>query len=210
MKPTTTTRSMFVSVSIAALVLMAAGSVHALPTQVVHVNTPDCDPLFIPTDVEEIGDFTVFPADESLDAQDLGQSPIIPCPANNDTLIPDVVVDMRNLTGRKWSEVWYVANPDTSISNFDGIANDAAFPLGHFAFRIDRFASDPLGGHHPLIAESGTPDGIWEIGESWTFVLQDYGNALGLGPDKIDSLGIGDASPLVGIIPSTLSPLDKQ
>lgn len=186
------TRSSLFTVAITSLLTTSA---LALPVNVVHVDTPACDPLFIPSDgVHEIGDAGVFPADESLFATNQGPSNFIACPLTNNTAVADPVVEIRNLSGRDWLEVWYVANPETTISNFDGEANDIAFAPLQEAFRIDNDIKDPGGVHHPLIFESMTPDGIWEAGESWRFILQDYANLLSLSPAAIDSLGVGNAS----------------
>ena len=166
----------------------------ASPTQVVDVDTPQCDPLSIPTNVDEIGHTTEFPADEALFPTNLGPTPFVPCVATNITTVPEVLIDIRNLTGKEWREVWYVADQETTITNFDGEANALGLPPLNEAFRIDNNASDPGGSHHPLVSESLTLDGIWEIGESWTFVLQDYSNTLGLLPEAITSIGVGSAS----------------
>ena len=186
-----------------ALILTTTGQVYALPTQVSHQNVPFCDQLFIPTLVDEIGDIAVFPADEALTHQDLGfANPV--CLPTDDSLIPDALVSIRNASGRDFDEVWYVADPETGISNIDGVANDLAFPGAFGAFRIDRFVSDPGGAHHPLISESATQDGIWEAGEEWQFVLQDYTNTKLLPPDAITSRGVGAASlDLAGFVESS-------
>ena len=187
--------------------LAFASQALALPSQVVHVETPECDVLSIPTDVDEIGDAIEFPSDEALFATDLGQTNLGPCSATDDPNMSDFIVDIRNLSGRDWIEVWYVADPETDISNFDGEANDIGAASGptHEAFRIDSMVSDPLGNHHPLIFESILADGIWQAGESWQFILQDYFNSLGLPPAAITSQGVGDASqfPATGIIDSS-------
>jgi hypothetical protein len=104
------------------------------------------------------------------------------------------VVSIRNLSGIDWAEVWYVADQETTISNYDGEANDVNFAPLREAFRIDHSVSDPGGSHHALIAESGLFDGIWQNGETWDFILQDYFNSAGLLPSAIDSIGVGDAS----------------
>ncbi|MGI9429941.1 MAG: hypothetical protein ACR2NM_14870 [Bythopirellula sp.] len=93
-----------------------------------------------------------------------------------------------------------MADQETNITNFDGEANAVSFVPTTEAFRIDRKVSDPGGTHHPLISESITPDGIWEIGEAWQFVLQDYTNTLGLPPHAITSIGVGDASSPVTMV----------
>lgn len=187
-------RKLTTSLLTVAFLAVLATTASAYPVQVVHVDTPDCDPLFIPLDVHEIGDLAIFPADESLFATDLGPTPLIPCPPNDNPSLLEVLVDIRNTSGKVWTEVWYVANSETSITNIDGEANDIAFPPLQEVFRIDNSVSDPNGTHHPLVFESMTPDGIWEIGESWQFVLQDYTNALGLPASAINSLGVGNAS----------------
>lgn len=188
-----TTRSLF---SLVAL-LMLASQVQAVPTPMIHIDPPgDCDPLFIPDNVHEIGDFSEFPSDEALASANLGPAPVAPCPILNDPTTPDVIIDIRNLSGIDWYEVWYVADQETTITNFDGEANHGLPGLApvHEAFRIDHAISDPGGSHHPLIGESMIVDGIWQAGESWQFILQDYSNFLGLPPEALTSIGVGSVS----------------
>ncbi len=188
-----------------ALANLTAGQLYAFPTQVVHNDTPQCDPLFIPTLVDEIGDpFAGFPNDEILGHSNPGTANSV-CTATDDpAILVNELVSITNLTTRDFAEVWYVADFETSITNFDGEANDLAFAPLQEAFRIDRFVSDPGGIHHPLLTEDATQDGIWEAGETWEFVLQDYVNALGLPPDAITSIGVGNASvDVVGFVQSS-------
>ncbi|MEM6750263.1 MAG: PEP-CTERM sorting domain-containing protein [Planctomycetota bacterium] len=179
---------------------LTAGPTLAVPTQVTHINTPQCDDLFIPTNVDEIGDFIEFPPDEALAHFDLGFTADTSCPVLDQTFIPNQLVEIRNLTGKAWPEVWYVADPETTITNFDGEANAIGLAPVHEAFKIDA-----VGDNRPLVFESMTPDGVWEIGESWRFILQDYTNTLGLPADAISSIGVGGASstPATGIIESS-------
>ncbi len=183
----------------AAALTVLTTQAHAVPTQMVHVNTPDCDTLFIPDEVHEIGDFNSFPADEALFAVELGVTSLSACPASDSPLISNVMVDMRNLSGIDWLEVWYVADPETTITNFDGEANEAGFPPLQEAFRIDNDVRDPGGGNHPLVFESMNPDGIWEDGESWQFIIQDYIHPSGLSAADFNSIGVGNNSPDFGI-----------
>ncbi len=183
----------------AAILTVASSQAYAVPTQMAHFDTPNCDPLFIPTDVHEVGDVAVFPSDEALFSTNLGPTSVSACLASDDPTVPNVVVDIRNLSGIVWEEVWYVADPETTISNYDGEANQAPFSPIQEAFRIDYDISDPGGVNHALIFESNTPDGIWEIGESWSFILQDYSNLSGLSASALNSIGVGDASPNFGI-----------
>jgi len=177
----------------------------AVPVDVAFIDTPECDSLFIPNNgVHEIGDFSVFPAGEKLGSLDLGPISTSPCLTSaDDPSVPNIVVDIRNLSGIAWEEVWYVADSATTISNVDGEANQLPFSPVQEAFRIDNDVKDPLGVNHPLIFESMTADGIWEIGESWQFILQDYTNLSGLPASALNSIGVGNASPDAGIIDSS-------
>jgi len=153
--------------------LLLVNQAFAVPVDVAFIDTPECDPLFIPDNgVHEIGDFSVFPAGEQLGSQDLGSTSQSPCLTSaDDPSIPNMVVDIRNLSGIAWEEVWYVADSATTISNVDGEANQLPFSPLQEAFRIDNDIKDPLGVNHPLIFESMTADGIWEIGVSWQFIF---------------------------------------
>ena len=112
-------RSFTLSMLAIASAIVLSSRTQASPTQVVHNDTPQCDFLFIPFDVEEIGHFAEFPANESLDAFDMGPTPFIPCPPSNISLLPEMLVEIRNTSGRAWNELWYVADRETSITNFD-------------------------------------------------------------------------------------------
>jgi hypothetical protein len=102
-------------------------------------------------------------------------------------------VDITNLTRRSFEEVWYVADPETTITNVDGLVND------ELAFRIDM-----IGINTPLISEAGGIfPGIFEPGETWTFILQDYANTRGISPAFLGSFGV--PSPLVGAGPGGAS-----
>jgi len=189
-----TYRNLVTCLIAAALVAGLSNQSYAVPTKMVHMDTPTCDTLSIPTNVHEIGDTAFFPGDEALFSTNLGQSTVVPCPGTDNPTLPEFLIDIRNLSGIEWHEVWYVADQDTNINNFDGEADDALFSPLNEAFRIDNDASDPNGIHHPLLFESMTPDGIWEINETWQFVLQDYFNSNGLPPESMTSIGVGSAS----------------
>lgn len=190
---------LIVTMLAAAALNVVSGQAYAVPTKMAHFDTPQCDPLFIPENVHEIGDVAVFPSDEALFSTFQGDVSTSACPASDDPAVANVVVDIRNLSGIVWEEVWYVADAETTISNYDGEANGSPFSPIQEAFRIDNDISDPGGVHHALIFESNTPDGIWEIGESWRFILQDYTNLSGLSASALNSIGVGNASPNFGV-----------
>jgi hypothetical protein len=170
------------------LILTTNAQVYALPTGVIHQDERlHCDPLFIPKQVDEIGDSTVFPPGEQLAHEDLGKTE--PVCAASDLTTADFLVSITNFNKKNFEDVWYVADRETTITNYDGFANDLSLTPTHEAFRIDS-----VGVHRPLIFESIKADGIWEFGEEWRFVLQDYSNTLLLPPDAITSPGVGDLS----------------
>lgn len=183
------------------LTLATTSPLYAILTEVVHIDINNsCDTLFIPKDVDEIGDLLIFPPGERLEATTQTVTNTPACITTNDTSIPDERVSIINFSGRDLTDVWYVANKETFISNVDGVANDAAFALSP-AFQS--FRIDTIGVHRALVAESGISNNIWEAGETWDFILQDYSNSLGIAADAIDSIGVGEASGLAGVISSS-------
>jgi hypothetical protein len=65
----------------------------------------------------------------------------------------------------------------------DGIVN------GGLAFKIDN-----IGLNTPLVYESIAADNLFEPGEAWGFVIQDYINVFGLLPSAMGSPGVGTLS----------------
>jgi hypothetical protein len=178
-------------------VLFASATVLAYPTQVFHTDGPQ-DPLFVPDNVHELGTSPVFDnyPDELIFAIDTPTNetvcfdPLTP----DDLAVPNTLVEMRNLTGIAWAEVWYVADWDeTTHSNYDGWVGDTPGGLMGTAFRIDDKINNPLDIHTPLVFESMTPDGIFEPLETWRFVIQDYANALGKPASALGSIGVPSA-----------------
>lgn len=162
---------------LAVVSLSLAFNSHAVPVLVDFADAPVCDFYSGPGQVDELGTQGIFPADESIQAID-SPSPMVACPMT-DTALPNVQVEITNLTGKTFGQVWYVSDPETSISNQDGWTN------GEEAFRIDA-----VGANQPLIFESLHPDGRFEPGEIWIFVIDDYTNALGLPASAFGSVGL--------------------
>ncbi len=185
-----------------AALFMWATIASAFQTAVEHKDDPNhCDPLFIPIKVDELGSAGIFPPDEGIDHTFTQNGPTVCLPFDDPDMF-NPTVTIFNASTQKFNELWYVADPETRISNWDGVAEDFAIAssgvaFDNPAFRIDADYSDPGGVHHPLLSESITANGIFEIGEAWEFVLQDYGNTLGLPPDAFYSPGVGAASDMV-------------
>jgi len=184
-----TTRTSRLPAVLAAASFLGVTNAHAVPLTVDHVDVPSCDPLLMPQLVDEIGLPPVFPAGEVLSSVDKGPGPAV-CIPSNDTAALDSIVSITNLNPWSFTEVWYVADAETSISNFDGFV---MAPGGTF---LEAFKIDTVGINTPLIFESFLGDGIWSPGETWHFVVQDYFNLAGLLPSALDSIGIGSPLPL--------------
>jgi hypothetical protein len=183
-------------ISALALALLLGAPASAIPVSVTHINLPTCDFLAVPPDVDELGDTPAFPPDERITAVDLFTGAVA-CPSTDTGSINSLIV-MTNITALDFVEVWYVSDPETSLSNVDGLVN------GEEAFRIDAF-----GVNTPLVFESILADGIFAAGETWEFIIDDYANTLGLAADDFFSPGgVGGTSPggpssgsIIAIIP---------
>jgi hypothetical protein len=163
----------------------------AEPTLLSYENGPQ-DPLWVPKEADELG--VGFPPAELL-SSDWYETTLTACEEYpyDDPAIPNAVVKITNQTTRNFPDVWYVGDysdalllPETTLTNYDGWVNSG------YAFKIDR-----KGVNRPLIAESYLPaNQIFEAGETWEFIIQDYSNLWGLPPSALGSVGVGSASGL--------------
>lgn len=157
----------------------------ASPTPISDQDLSDCDTLGpLPTIMDELGT-GAFPANELISATYTFTS-IDACPLNSDQLIPNVLLIITNLTNLSFTDLHYVADPLTTFSNYDGIIN------GQHAVLLDN-----VGLNRPLIAEVGGSQAlVFEPGETWEIVLDDWLTGTGLTPADLGSIGV----------PSTLVP----
>ncbi len=127
-------------------------------------------------------------APQKLGASDVAV-PTVVCPATDMPAMPNYEVSITNWSLDDQLCVYYVTDPQTSMSNIDGLIN------GQEAFRIDT-----VGVHAPLISESIAADGIWQSGETWKFIIQDYANSAMLAASAFMSPGqVGNLSMLDGV-----------
>jgi hypothetical protein len=164
----------------------------AVIVSVGHSDLPGCDVLLVPNIVDELGDAASFPAGERILHFNSSVSLHVCDDIVNNPSIPDALVTITNLETIAFTEVWYVIDQTGSFANVDGTVNGAS------AMRIDT-----VGVNRPLILESLTADGIFEAGESWQFVLEDYVN--GPAADAFTTpgvVGIADQRPsIIATIP---------
>ena len=138
--------------------------------------------------VEELGTTTSFPGDELIDAWDIDWQGHIPCPSEYEGN-GAVQVAIQNRTERTFDELYYVSDPETTLTNVDEWVGQVGDPETQESFRIDR-----AGENTPLVFESNPFNPAFEPGEIWEFVIQEYSNTLGVSPANFASLGIAGFS----------------
>ncbi len=188
---------------LSAILMFVTVPAMAVPVDVYSDDGPQ-DPLWIEGPVHELGDW--FPPDELIESswEFTDITACIDGPVYDDPAIPNILVSMFNFTYTYWEDVHYVADPDTTISNYDGWIGNMGMGDAQYAFRIDY-----VGVNTPLFFESMNPDNIFEPGERWDFIIQDFQhpqftlatNWTQGTPTPFDSIGIAGAS--AGWPPST-------
>jgi hypothetical protein len=163
-------------------IALPAGAVSTLVTS---ADAPGCDVLAIPTTpVDELGTAPPFPVGERIGAV-AATTATTACSSltTDNPLIANALVSITNLNAIAFSDVWYVADYDTALTNADGLV------LTALAFKIDA-----AGANTPLVSEvGGSIAGVFEPGETWSFIIQDYTNTLGLSAALISSVGLPSA-----------------
>jgi PEP-CTERM motif len=170
--------------SLTILIVTAAPVAFAVPTPTAFVDTPTCDSLSGAPINDELGHLSVFPVGEKIDATATYNVSSFACLPTKIFGVADAIVRMVNLNSVSFTDVWYVAEPATTFTNVDGTIN------GEIAFKIDT-----VGINTPLLNESITANGIFEPGEFWTFVVQDYMNGSGLAASDFLEIGVPSFGP---------------
>lgn len=189
--------------AIATLTLSAlVAAAHANPVDGRYFDRPDgCDAHGPRIAREELGTGALFPLDERIEAVATFTQQSA-CVMEDDPSIPNALVVMTNVTPITWRELFYVGDIETTFSNLDGIASTDELPppgsLATLAFRIDS-----VGMNRPLVFESIVADGLFQPGEMWHFIVQDYVNTLGLPASFMGSLDFSGGS--VGDVASAAS-----
>jgi len=160
----------------------------AIPVSVSHTNSSPCDVLLVPDDVDELGTSAPFISGfEAITSSDT-TTPLNACPSVAEG--SSLRITIKNLTPDDFIDGWYVSDDITTITNFDGTVN------GEEAFKIDS-----VGLNKPLVFESITSNDIFEAGETWDFIIDDYSAGFGLAPSLFDSVGVPSDTSNIG--PST-------
>jgi MYXO-CTERM domain-containing protein len=177
-----------------AMVLLASPTVAEL-VDVYSENGPQ-DLLTVQGWVHELGNQPPFPDDQWITSVDTFTEETACFDGSDDPAIPNRLVSITNMTQWAWRDLHYVSDPETSITNFDGWIGNTGLGDAEEAFLIDW-----IGINRPLVFESIAINTIFEPGETWHFIIQDYANALGGPPSAFDNIGIAGLSG--GFPPST-------
>jgi len=186
-------RALMMGILVGVGVLVWVVPAAAVPVDVYSEDGPQ-DPLFIDGWVHEIGDG--FPLGEQIQSAWWDTTLTACWDGSDDPGWSNVMVEITNIDVPGDPYLWYVADPETTITNFDGRIGNAGMGDAEEAFKIDS-----VGINRPLVSESMIADDRFQIGETWQFIIQDFSNALGGPPAPFDSLGIASMSG--GFPPST-------
>ncbi|UCD74509.1 MAG: hypothetical protein JSV91_12065 [Phycisphaerales bacterium] len=197
-------RALTMTILAASVVAIGANtSAVAYPVEVYSVDGPQ-DPLSIEGFVHELGNLPPFPTDEWI-LSSVEETWETACwDGMDDPDFPNQLVTITNMTNIAWFDLHYVVDPETTITNFDGWIGNAG--LGD---AIDAFRIDWVGINRPLVFESLVVNTIFEPGETWQFIVQDYFNGPGGPASAFDSLGISTLS-APGWPPSTGSIIARE
>ena len=166
--------------------LLVAQTASAVPVTGIYVDDPtNCDNHGTITLTHELGPTSLgFPIDEGLFISvEQKVTPAHFSCVGDDGLFNEYEVRMGNLSPFAWENVFFVADLGANPGNWDGLVDDLAFG---FPATAEAFKIDSVGSNTPLVAESINPNGILEVGEFWTFV--------------IDNWSLGAVAPLFGSV----------
>ncbi|MEI6178317.1 MAG: PEP-CTERM sorting domain-containing protein [Verrucomicrobiota bacterium] len=147
---------------------MASMRAGATLVTVTVTGTGGLDPLAITSApaADELGYTYSFPVGEQIAFSSVNTTYSANVATDNQSL-DNKLVSITNLTSFSFPEVFFVASGGGSpgtFTNFDGYVN------GSMAMKIDK-----LGINQSLYSETGgTVDGIFQPGETWQFIVQDY------------------------------------
>jgi hypothetical protein len=178
----------FRSVALIGAAIWLAVPAGAVYTNVTPSEIPGCDVInFEGAGVDELGTAPAFPADELISSSLLTPISNPACPSSALPFQTSAVVSITNLTPFTFTDLWYAADPETTITNVDGWING----IQAQGFKID---AEPGDLNTPLISDS-TPDGLFEPLDTWIFKIDGYSNTLGLTAEKLGSIGVPSIGP---------------
>lgn len=165
-----------------ATLTLAARSAHAVPVTGVYTEDPlRCDPVPNQTLSHELGDVNFFPINEALQINVSAATFTICVP--DDNIANDWNIDILNVSGQAWTNLFFVADDGMVFGNADGWMTDAVLAPNVMtdAMRIDGTVT-VTGMNDNLLNESQLNDEILMPGESWRFHVSNFSVANAAAP----------------------------
>jgi len=159
------------AVAVGALVV-GSRAVHAVPVNALYTDDPRCDQVPNQSPTHELGDLATFPLNEAI--RMTPQHVNFTVCVQDDGLANDYVVDMINLSGQTWKNLFFVCDHNVTVGNADGSMQDLTGAPGVMtdAFKIDGTVTP--GVNINLLTESIIADEIFQPGEVWRFAVSNY------------------------------------
>ena len=171
-----TTKNLITLAATTAL-LTAAKLTHAVPILGVYNEDPRCDAIPSQTLTHELGEVQFFPLNEAITVN-ISAAPFTVC-VPDDGIANDWIIDMQNVSGIAWTDLFFVADLGLTIGNADGNVID---PVNAPGVAVDAFRIDSLGINANLLGESQIADNIFAPGENWRFTVSNYFDPAGTAP----------------------------
>jgi hypothetical protein len=168
------------SLAAAGAMLVTAKFGYAFPVTAVYVEDQRCDNIPNQTLTHELGEVQFFPMNEAFQVN-VSPATFTVC-VPDDGIANDWIVDILNVSGIAWQDMFFVADLGLTIGNADGNMIDVVNAPG---VTVDAFRIDSLGVNANLLGESQVADNVFAPGESWRFTVSNYFDAAGTAPPPI-------------------------
>ena len=179
MTPTTLRNRILATTSASLLAWCTAPTASAVPISGLYIEDARCDVLPNLNLSHELGDAAIFPPNEAILVSVSKTNTVVCVP--NDGIANDWVIQITNVSGQAWQDLYFVANANNMVGNSDGTVLDltnAAIPPSD-AFRIDGTVT---AGVNSSLVESGASDEIFSPGETWRFMVSNFQHPSGVSP----------------------------
>lgn len=200
-----TLRKLVAATTITSGALLTSLCASAVPINGVYLDDARCDAIPNQALKHEIGDAAVFPINEGI-IYTVSPAAFTVC-VPNDGAPNDWIVNMTNVSGVAWRDLFFVTDLGVTVGNADGSVFDVAGAPGAItdAFRIDGTVT--LGLNNNLLGESGAADEIFSPGETWRFNVSNFSpiNTAGFMPPIFITPGIFSGSSLFPSTPGNAS-----
>jgi hypothetical protein len=162
------------------MALAAAHIASAVPVTGQYLEDPRCDTIPSQTLSHELGAAAFFPINEAFTVQTSAATFTV-CVAD-DLITNDWIVQMTNVSGQAWTNLFFVGDLGMKVGNADGNMIDV---IGAPGVATDAFRIDAVGLNPNLLGESILADGIFAPGETWRFNVSNFAAPNGGSPPPL-------------------------